>query len=143
MKKLLTITMVGAVLSAPAIAVQKCVLNLNEIMSWTNETSEYNPDWKLVAYTVDNPFSEDITLRGIATCNNEFGNYGQKLASFYQYTNYGKYCWCKIVSPDAYSTETWVSVQTGDSQQAFSSVDACYRKCASKCAEEFIMGGAF
>ena len=137
MKKLLTLTAVGAILSAPAIAVQKCVA-LGGDISCTSSYSSYLGKANWEATCTSNGVS--VPIKGIAACSQEAGlDVGytkfddesntdvELLPTVYSNSNYNnKECWCKIISP---AISRWV--YTG---RTYADVADCLYNCAKDCA---------
>ena len=126
MKKLLTLTALGAILTAPAMAVQKCVA-LNSSTTTCTSTSVYgNADWSATCTTN----GTSVPIKGIAMCANQDADvdYGTSdaitmVSSTSDTTNLN--CWCKIVEP---AVSSWVDIG------AFSSADICAYYCSYTCA---------
>ena len=128
MKKLLTLTAVGAILTAPASAVQKCVA-LNSLASTCTSTpANGNADWSATcASTTDT----SVPIKGIAMCSNQKANaaFGTSdaittVSSATDTTNVN--CWCKMVEP---AMSSWVYVHTG------TSASYCASNCSGVCAD--------
>ena len=126
MKKLLTLTAVGAILAAPAMAVQKCVALDAETTTCTSTATYGKADWSATCTTND----KSVSILGIATCAIDAASLiiGSHNIST-MVTTAGsdgdttkKSCWCKMVSP---AISSWVSVtHTGD----------CSYQCSYQCA---------
>ena len=134
MKKLLILTTVGVILTAPAIAVQKCVaLNTESTECASPNPSLYlnTPWWEAVCTTND----KNLLIKGIGACSRVQGN---AYASAYpsntiptvsnssDTTNVN--CWCKMVSP---AVSRWVFAKT------HTSVGDCAASCAFYCVNQF------
>ena len=106
MKKLLTLTAVGALLAAPAMAVQKCV-NLDAGDYGDREEDLYDrPDWFVSYVDYGGP-----VVRGIGICSSDYNEPGTFSSRLDKLTFDGdnlennKYCWCKMLSP---AVSSWV-----------------------------------
>ncbi|MBE6460185.1 MAG: hypothetical protein E7009_04370 [Alphaproteobacteria bacterium] len=119
MKKLLTLTALCALLTAPAMAVQKCINPYADI-----EPEDYSSgtiEWFAIF--------ADYTMRGMATCANTPGTPGKLLPSLTHNTSNledNTVCWCRIVSPV-------LSYWRYDYD--FKDVYKCMDYCASHCAD--------
>ena len=126
MKKLLTLTAVGAILTAPASAVQKCVaLDATKTCTGT-KPADYASSLTATCYGTNN---EEIPVQFIAVCADTSGSTRDQkdtiaytAASDASYSN--DYCWCKMVSP---AVSKWV-LADDDLER-----DSCLRTCASFC----------
>ena len=128
MKKLLTLTAVGAILAVPAMAVQKCVVALDaSTTTCTSPTAATgNADWSVTCTTNDT----SVPIKGIAMCSNQAGDaqYGTSDAittvnSTSDTTNLN--CWCKMVEP---AVSSWVFIGTN------ASAGDCAHTCSGGCA---------
>ena len=134
MKKLLMLTTVGAMLAAPANAVQKCVaLNTEstECAPLNPSLYLYTPWWEAKCTTND----KNLLIKGIGACSRVQGN---AYASAYpndtiptvsdssDTTNVN--CWCKMISP---AVSRWVFAKT------HTSVGDCAASCAFYCVTQF------
>ncbi len=95
MKKLLTLTALCALLTAPATAVQKCVALDANMATYGGDMPAYKTDWTLNA--------ENLVIKGIAVCSNKRGSRYADTASELTYdetdSNNNYYCWCRMISP--------------------------------------------
>lgn len=137
MKKLLTLTAVGAILSTPASAVQKCVALDKNDTQCTSSYSSYRGKANWEATCTTNGVS--VPIKGIAACSQEAGpvpgavNFDDSqvaiellptVASNGMYNNNN--CWCRIISP---AISRWV--YTGET---YADVADCTYNCAKECA---------
>ena len=128
MKKLLTLTALGAILATPAMAVQKCVALDASTTTCTSTAADGNADWSATCTTNDT----SVPIKGIAMCSN------QAVASAAPYstsdaittvsgtsdtTNVN--CWCKMVEP---AVSSWVFFN------AYTSAGGCAYGCSGDCA---------
>ena len=129
MKKLLTLTAVGVILSAPAIAASKCVPKLSASAfpgSFNGGGVTGGHDFQVV---YNNTLPDSFALYGIAACSSQVpstSNFGLTASSLSM--NPGNYCWCKFVSP---AVSKWFGTATSENS-------ACISTCASTCATYFI-----
>ena len=126
MKKLLTLTAVGAILAAPAMAVQKCVALDAETTTCTSTPTAGNADWSATCTTN----GTSVPIKGIAMCSNQAADATlgtsdaiTTVSSDSDATNY--HCWCKMVEP---AVSSWVFVI------ASSSAGFCANVCSYRCA---------
>ena len=133
MKKLLTLTALGAILTTPTIAVQKCVALDASNTTCTSNYEEYdsNPDWGATCTT--NGVS--VSIKGAVTCSKTAGSAVGEVYSGYLPTggsNKDKlHCWCKIISP---AISSWVYLTDYDSTNLC--IGDCARYCAYKIQSE-------
>ena len=118
MKKLLTLTAVGAILATPAMAVQKCVA-LSSDLTCTNYSSYgRTPDWFSV-------FDNGLTILGVAFCSYKQGTTYQVVNEIYSSADKEDiHCWCKMISP---AISKWVYTTAGLDE------DNCNRFCIEYC----------
>ena len=126
MKKLLTLTAVGVILAAPAMAAQKCVALDPSTTTCTSTQAYGNADWS--ARCTTNGIS--VPIKGIAMCSNQAADaqYGTSdaittVSSTTDTTNVN--CWCKMVEP---AVSSWVFIAA--SQSAGNCAYYCSRHCA-------------
>ena len=127
MKKLLTLTAVGAILAAPAMAVQKCVA-LNSLASTCTSTpANGNADWSATCASTPDT---SVPIKGIAMCSNQKADaqYGTSdaittVSSTTDKTN--AHCWCKMVEP---AVSSWVYLYEAES------ASSCAYFCSNNCA---------
>ncbi|MBR2393155.1 MAG: hypothetical protein IKB05_01550 [Alphaproteobacteria bacterium] len=125
MKKLFTITAIGAMLAAPAIAVQKCVALDSSTTTCRSTVRSGKADWSATCTTNDT----SVPIKGIAMCSNEKADaqYGTSdaittVSSATDTTNI--YCWCKMVEP---AVSSWVFLNTA------TSAGNCAHGCSTNC----------
>ena len=126
MKKLLTLTTLGAILAAPAFAVQKCVALDASTTTCTSTPTSNNADWSTTCKTN----GTSVPIKGIAMCSNQAADarYGTSdaittISSQSDTTNVN--CWCKMVEP---AVSSWVFLV------ADSSAGSCVTRCSLYCA---------
>lgn len=137
MKKLLTLTAVGAILSTPASAVQKCVALDKNDTQCTSSYSSYRGKANWEATCTTNGVS--VPIKGIAACSQDAGpvpgatNFDDSnvdielLPTVYSNGNYNNNeCWCRIISP---AISRWV--YTG---MTYADGSDCSYNCAKECA---------
>ncbi|MBE6460051.1 MAG: hypothetical protein E7009_03665 [Alphaproteobacteria bacterium] len=118
MKKLLTITAIGAILAAPATAVQKCV-NLPFNIYEADEQSYFGyNEWEL-RYP-------NIVIQGIAACSSDAGNPRDEI-ELDPNSDYF-YCWCKMITP---AVSKWVYANA--EYDEFDSLEECSAMCSFQC----------
>ncbi|MBR2393073.1 MAG: hypothetical protein IKB05_01110 [Alphaproteobacteria bacterium] len=117
MKKLLTLTAVGAILAAPATAVQRCVA-LSE-----NNNDFYIDDYEYSEWTLK---SSNITIKGIGLCTGTSGAVKETSDTLLNYGG-GYYCWCRMISP---AVSSWFSSNFEDNDDYI-----CATNCSLACAE--------
>ena len=127
MKKLLTLTAIGAIIATPATAVQKCVAFDASTTECTSESAYGNADWSATCTTN----GTSVPIKGIAMCSNQEADdyYATSDAitmvrSETETTNV--YCWCKMVEP---AVSSWVFLE------AHASADYCADYCSFYCAD--------
>ena len=138
MKKLLTLTALGAILTAPATAVQKCVALDSSTTTCTNiEAESLYRGWKLTCTT--NGIT--VPIEGTSSCSKTLttttvGTIKDDLKIKYTENDTNEiYCWCQMIRPLASS---WVFAHK------YSSVGGgCMGGCAQKCAETFSGNATF
>ena len=134
MKKLLTLTAVGVILTAPATAVQRCVgLDIDNsscMFSASNSMAYKNKvNWDGTCTNVSQYIS--VSIRGIGVCSSTAASdQFETISSLSQTSVAGNInCWCKVVKP----TETsWIAAHT--SSNSYASADKCVQECAYQCA---------
>lgn len=137
MKKLLTLTAVGALLTAPAIAVQKCVALDSSTTTCTNiEAESLYREWKLTCTT--NGIT--VPIEGTSSCYTtvmlNVGGIKDDLKTQYSENGtYDKYCFCQMIRPLASS---WVLAY-----RTYTMSENCRAGCAKKCAETFSGNATF
>ena len=131
MKKLLTLTAVGAILSAPAFAVQKCV-------TYDSSTTTCATDQPVLYYLGKSEWTGTCTTNGVAVpivgvgkCSSTSGaisspKYQTSLAISQNHLN-NKYCYCRVISP---FVSNWVYAFA----PAVSDTNTCEYSCANQCA---------
>ncbi|MBE6460223.1 MAG: hypothetical protein E7009_04575 [Alphaproteobacteria bacterium] len=126
MKKLLTLTAVGAILTAPAFAVQKCVALDASTTTCTSTQAYGNADWSTTCTTN----GTSVPIKGIAMCSNQAADaqYGtsdaiKTVSGTTDTTNVN--CWCKMVEP---AVSSWVLIYT------YTSAGYCAFNCSYNCA---------
>ncbi|MBE6460029.1 MAG: hypothetical protein E7009_03545 [Alphaproteobacteria bacterium] len=133
MKKLLTLTAVGAILTAPATAVQKCVTLDSSKKCTRHETNSegyYKVNQNLTCYGTNN---EEVEVTVISACVDTGSTYAQgaaldnieRIDSLDAYGN--DRCWCKMVSP---AVSKWVYI---DGDEDF---EWCAKSCTNTCAAQ-------
>ena len=134
MKKLLILTAVGAMLAAPAIAVQKCVaLNTESTECGSPDPYPYlnTPWWEAICTTND----KKLLIKGIGACSRLQEptytlaypyNTIPTVSNSSDTTNVN--CWCKMISP---AVSRWVFAKT------HTSVGDCAASCAFYCIDHF------
>ncbi len=128
MKKLLILTTLGAILTAPAIAVQKCVALNSMASTCTSTPASGNADWSATCASTSDT---SVPIKGIAMCSNQKANeaYGTSdaittVSSTTDTTNVN--CWCKMVEP---AVSSWVYIFAG------TSASYCASNCSGTCAD--------
>ncbi len=126
MKKLLIITAVGAILTAPAMAAQKCVALDASTTTCTSTVASGNADWSATCKTN----GTSVPIKGIAMCSNQAADaqFGTSdaittISSTTDTTNVN--CWCKMVEP---AVSSWVFIL------ASASAGSCANSCSTYCA---------
>ncbi|MBR2393806.1 MAG: hypothetical protein IKB05_04940 [Alphaproteobacteria bacterium] len=123
MKKLLTLTAVGAILAVPASAVQKCV-------PWVETTCRVTADSYSVQWSgVCN--ETNVAVSGLGLCSTSSNTSTDVRSSIGALG--GLYCYCKALQP---MPSKWVYVHTYDD------LHICQQSCASACAQ-FMGIGSF
>ncbi len=130
MKKLLTITAVGVLLTVPATAVQKCVALSSSATTCTLASAYRKAEWNTTCTTN----GTSVKVSGVAACSNASGDsagdiYSEGLLptikSSSDTTNVN--CWCKMTSP---AVSPWV----------FYSAPTTPSNCALYCADNCLSG---
>ncbi len=135
MKKLLTLTALCAILSAPAMAVQKCVALDSSTTTCTPTSAFGNANWSATCTTN----GTRVPIKGIAMCSNQAAGaqYGTSDAittvSSASDTN-NVNCWCKMVEP---AVSSWVFIS------ARVSAGFCEFYCSGNCATSAQSDSAF
>lgn len=132
MKKLLILTAVCAISTAPVSAVQKCVALDSDSLTCTDDFSVLSStEWWT---TCRSPYASDIEVKGIAVCS--FSNTSTdvngtetvlNMSTLGSYT-LNTYCWCKIISPVVSKWRFYMQA---------TSAGECYKECAIGCASAF------
>ena len=127
MKKLLTLTAAGALLTVPAIAVQKCV---------QLPTKGSGCSFSSSSFSIEIPIScsaAGISMKAIALCASASVDKGGTVSAGLvantidaESVAYGRYCWCKLVQP---VESKWV-LASSSQRSDFSS---CSYDCAGIC----------
>lgn len=128
MKKLLTITATCALISAPAIAVQKCVAYDRSSTDCSGPTGTAllgKTEWSATCTTN----GTSISIVGVGQCSSTSGSvsspkYNTALSTTATADD-NKYCHCRIISP---FVSNWVWAST------FDTLGACNYACANSCA---------
>lgn len=117
MKKILTLTAVGVILTVPAMAVVQCVaLNSDNTSCVSEGDYREQPDWALVCTTG----TKKTTVRGVSFCLYD---------DFYSLRGAGQntYCWCMVTVP--FRTSMFYVKQ-------FSTEASCYMGCPDACMDQ-------
>ena len=124
MKKILTLTAVGVILTVPAMAVVQCV-----------QKPEYNDHGELDgigggAGSADWTFeTSNVTFTGVAVCSSSVSIFGTYTAldsiSMSETGSSNSYCWCKMTHP---ASSRWVFRDSN-------SVSDCTSYCARNCGD--------
>lgn len=134
MKKIFALSAIIAVISAPAIAVQKCVALGRTTTCTAGITRPGNYEWSL-SCTTDRT---SVTVSGIGICSSVSGTAGEvrstlKSTGISTATNPNTcvmgdavHCWCRMVSP---AVSQWVYSGLEDLTES-----NCIYNCASNCA---------
>lgn len=120
MKKLLTLTAVGAIMAASANAATQCVKNVTNQTSCSGGTDYNDSDWTIKCDT--------DTYRGTYFCSKQGGDYTGEAAENLQQDdgdNPVGFCWCRLLTP---AVSKWVF--TGWSYEQY-----CSRNCAFRCLD--------
>ncbi len=134
MKNILILTAIGAIITAPAIAVQKCVALNNNTSCKVGKGATYGyADWTLTCTTG----TTTVPISGIGVCSNQAGN-AAILSTTLEYTAISnatdpnqcytgdaRYCWCRMLSP---AVSQWVY-----SGLEMNTESDCLYKCAREC----------
>ena len=134
MKKLLILTALGAILTAPANAVQKCVA-LDPQHSGCYPTSEGYSDfvgkaeWSITCTTN----GTSVPIKGIAMCSNQaaddFFDTSEAITTVSSESDMtDRYCWCKMVEP---AVSSWVYI----GEFIYDGDRGCAYGCAASCFE--------
>ena len=143
MKKIFALSAIIAVISAPAIAVQKCVaLNSRTTCSIATANAGYY-EWSLNCITA----KTSVVVSGVGVCSHVQGRKMGEVLSSLGSTELGtntnpnvciqgdaKYCWCRMVSP---AVSQWVHYAVGYPTEA-----ACMYNCTNDCANAIISDDA-
>ncbi|MBR2393170.1 MAG: hypothetical protein IKB05_01630 [Alphaproteobacteria bacterium] len=126
MKKLLTLTALCALLTAPATAVQKCVA-LDETSTCSATFPEnLSTDWSAQCSTNETV----VNIKGLSLCSNKAGDTNGDTADYITMSgsiNENIRCWCRIISP---GVTPWVYLVTLDS-----SFISCMVNCRAWCMQ--------
>ena len=127
MKKLLILTAVGAILSAPAIAASKCIPMLSKHSYNVGNYGASNSRDFVIYLDPASPYQTN--MYGVAACSSTVPSSSD---IFYATTSIsmtdGDYCWCRIISP---AVSKWFSVNGN------MTISNCKANCAQKCADTF------
>ena len=96
MKKLLTLTALGAILTAPATAVQKCVAL--DSSGFYTECEAMTTDSQIDVSAVCTTGDVDVLIKGVAICSNKSSDSGS-LSETMTIDEENVNCWYKVVSP--------------------------------------------
>ncbi|MBR2393378.1 MAG: hypothetical protein IKB05_02725 [Alphaproteobacteria bacterium] len=119
MKKLLILTAVGAILAAPALAVQKCVALDENSGVVTYTANEQEVEWTATLMT-------GAKISGIGICNSTEGMANEMSYSLKMTSEDGNsYCWCKMISP---VVSYWVFAENMYNDAS------CFFYCSDTCA---------
>lgn len=128
MKQTLALTTISALITIPAVAVQKCVaLNPSSITCEIEDPGYSTTDWTSTCTTNN----ITIPIKGIATCSKASAAVGATTdgglptVNSPSDTTSHKFCWCKVTSP---ATSKWVFLGTSPS------AGSCAYHCARNCA---------
>ena len=135
MKKLLFLTAVGALLTAPAIAAQKCVVLDSNAEAISVDYKLRGTDWS-VSF-------ENVTVKGVAFCSSKActaDSISQKVSFGYSDFSNRCNCWCRMTSP-AVSQWVWSGEQCPAS--GVGGGVNCMASCAAMCASSFQYPGDF
>ncbi len=155
MKKLLTLTAVGAILAAPATAVQQCIALGADYECYVSFNGPGEAITKgqcsTADYSLDSPYGPNVNVTLIGLCAVTDGgtqNTVQRLIStgtFYDngsYDTYGiakrNHCWCKMIQP---MVSMWVyygeiDAATGG-MDIYGHSDTCAATCSDMCSNYF------
>ena len=131
MKKLLTLTAVGAILAAPAVAVQKCVALDSSTATCTPTVQRAGyADWTATCTTEET----SVPIAGVAICSNLAGADGDTTTNPLKTVSSGTdtsnvHCWCKMVEP---AVSSWVYASTS------TSAPLCTSSCSLYCATHIL-----
>ena len=127
MKKLLILTAVGAILSAPAIAASKCIPMLSRMSGTIGAGAASGDSTFQVLLNPTSPYQ--VTFEGLANCSSTVPSSDKVLLATSKISmTDGDYCWCKIISP---AVSNWYSVA------GTLATSDCQSVCAQKCADTF------
>ncbi|MBE6459659.1 MAG: hypothetical protein E7009_01585 [Alphaproteobacteria bacterium] len=142
MKKLLTLTAVGAILAAPATAVQKCVALDPEHVSCYPTSEEYSDfvgkaEWSITCTTN----GTSVPIKGIGMCSNQAANdffdTSEAITTVSSESDMtDRYCWCKMVEP---AVSSWVYIGT----DVYGGDRACAYGCAASCFDTIYKESGF
>ena len=119
MKKLLTLTAVGAILAAPAIAVKKCLQLDSSIPALDFAYTDTTWSATFNGYTISG-----IAQCSTTSCLDDLGATRTTISS-----TVGKYCWCKVTSPT--TGVYWVG-GADDNDDNAECLDSCGWSCGNK-----------
>ena len=141
MKNIVMLSVILAVVSVPAAAVQKCVAlgrgTTCEAPRGLSQSPTGKTDWKLTCTTN----RESVTVSGIGVCASVLGPTSSPVNSLFTSecvssascpASVGNaiYCWCRMLSP---ALSQWVAIQL-----SFASESACLYNCAARCYQNLI-----
>lgn len=127
MKKILSLTAIGALLIAPAAADYRClpILAYSSVFNgtWSGGATTDTVDWS-AGHNLVSGGPNLISISGVSYCSSDSPvDLGSINISNISATT-GSNCWCKIISP---GTTKWFA--------GGASLENCTSDCASKCAE--------
>ncbi len=126
MKKLLTLTAVGALLATPALAVQKCVaLNDEPDMTWcyNGGTNFGDVNW---GNACDVFTGTTISVSGVSACSDQPDGEPISWLTVSDNATDNIYCWCMMTEP---AVSKWVFAGKNTAN--------CLYSCGYTCAEYF------
>ena len=126
MKKLLTFTAVGVLLTAPAVAVQKCIKFDDNAVGSAGHSKSYDYEGFPHGFGSWTTTFPDIgVVWGFGMCSNLPPATADSYSELEFRDGNNDSCWCKMVSP---LVSDWISA--GD----FTTQDQCYAECADRCS---------
>ncbi|MBQ3039735.1 MAG: hypothetical protein IJD41_04225 [Alphaproteobacteria bacterium] len=131
MKKLLTLTVVGAILAAPAMAAYKCAPNWGLPYFSKTLTGGYSGPMSDFSITYDANGTDMFIMRASAQCSSrapDFSTSSGMLGWGALPLSAGTYCWCRIISP---AISKWIPI--ADTTK-FATAAACGTGCTSACS---------
>ena len=125
MKKLLTLTATYAILTAPAMAVQKCVaLDPNATICPSVGVAKHGGvNWQGLCYPGT---GGRLSIEGLGVCSDDdpTADSGDIIDDLYVISGAGSNCWCRIISP---AISSWVNVSS------YGTAESCVYDCAQSC----------